>query len=111
MRSIYMMSVSFIKANNIKKTVIGFKCIIIILVNQENEQKLRYLVDTKVLHKDMEALSRKLRRITSTLHSIETMELPPQVKIYILIFYFFLRLRKFSTKHGFYFQMFRIKMI
>ncbi|KAI7852338.1 hypothetical protein BDC45DRAFT_571278 [Circinella umbellata] len=49
-----------------------------IYMMSENEQKLRYLVDTKVLHKDMEALSRKLRRITSTLHSIETMELPPQ---------------------------------
>ncbi|KAI9252835.1 hypothetical protein BDA99DRAFT_563151 [Phascolomyces articulosus] len=48
-----------------------------IYMMSENEQKLRYLMDTKVLHKDMEALSRKLRRVTSTLQGIETMELPP----------------------------------
>ena len=54
-----------------------------LMAHQENEQKLRYLVDTKSLHKDMEALSRKLRRVTSTLHSIETMELSPQVKHFL----------------------------
>ncbi|KAI9315884.1 hypothetical protein BX666DRAFT_1952427 [Dichotomocladium elegans] len=46
-----------------------------IYMMSENEQKLRYLMDTKSLHKDMEALTRKLKRITSTLHSIETMKL------------------------------------
>ncbi|ORY91830.1 hypothetical protein BCR43DRAFT_497355 [Syncephalastrum racemosum] len=44
----------------------------------ENEQKLQHLVETKMLHKNMEALSRKLKRMSTTLQNIETMKLPPE---------------------------------
>ncbi|KAL0087784.1 Homeodomain-like DNA binding domain-containing transcription factor [Phycomyces blakesleeanus] len=40
----------------------------------ENEQRLRYLAEVRMSHKDTEALARKLKRLSGTLQRIETME-------------------------------------
>lgn len=37
------------------------------------------MAESNTLKRDIEALTRKLRRMTSTLQNIETMELPPEV--------------------------------
>jgi hypothetical protein len=46
---------------------------------QQNEQKVHYLVESDLLQKDIEALSKKLKKIASILEKIEKMELPSDV--------------------------------
>ncbi|CAO3649148.1 unnamed protein product [Cunninghamella blakesleeana] len=44
----------------------------------ENEQKLNYNTETRMLHKDIQALSRRLLNLKQILQSIEDMELLPE---------------------------------
>ncbi|KAI9009936.1 hypothetical protein CLU79DRAFT_774600 [Phycomyces nitens] len=45
-----------------------------IYLMSENEQRLRYLAEVKMSHKDTEALARKLKRLSETLQRIEMIE-------------------------------------
>ncbi|CAO3599140.1 unnamed protein product [Absidia cylindrospora] len=41
----------------------------------ENEQRLRYNTETKMLHKDIQTLTKRLQKTTQLLHSMESLEL------------------------------------
>ncbi|KAG0168962.1 hypothetical protein DFQ28_004133 [Apophysomyces sp. BC1034] len=49
-----------------------------IYLMSENEQRQRYIAESKISHRNTEALSKKLRRMSATLQRIEKMELPPE---------------------------------
>ncbi|KAI8099934.1 uncharacterized protein BX664DRAFT_253500 [Halteromyces radiatus] len=42
----------------------------------ENEQRLRYQTETRLLHKDIQTLTKRLQRMAQILHSVEDLELP-----------------------------------
>ncbi|KAI8339642.1 hypothetical protein BC941DRAFT_511990 [Chlamydoabsidia padenii] len=47
-----------------------------IYLMSENEQRLRYVTETRMLHKDIQALTRRLQKMAQLLHTVEDMELP-----------------------------------
>lgn len=52
-----------------------------IFLMSQNEQKVHHLMETNMLHKDVETLSRKLKKITHILEKIEKMEPTPEEQV------------------------------
>jgi hypothetical protein len=71
MKSIFLMTVS--------SNLYDYSAFTNIQCIQQNEQKVHYLVESDLLQKDIEALSKKLKKIASILEKIEKMELSPDV--------------------------------
>ncbi|SAM04089.1 hypothetical protein [Absidia glauca] len=46
-----------------------------IYLMSENEQRLRYVTETRMLHKDIQTLTKRLQRMAHLLHTVENMEL------------------------------------
>ncbi|CAO3608771.1 unnamed protein product [Mucor hiemalis] len=49
-----------------------------IFLMSQNEQRMHYLLESNLLHKDIEALSKKLQKTAQILTTIENMELPKE---------------------------------
>ncbi|GAA5804229.1 hypothetical protein HPULCUR_009716 [Helicostylum pulchrum] len=49
-----------------------------IFLMSQNEQRTHYSLETNLLHKEIETLSKKLQKMASLLYDIENMELPPE---------------------------------
>lgn len=75
---------------------------------QENEQRLSYHTETKMLHKDIQTLSKRLINLKEILQSVEDMELLPEVRRIIIIIIIFILLYLLIFKLGWQIKQRRI---